>query len=99
MSNRASAWNLIHFDRRMDEWIAREAPDEDRRFAVGHWILGVMDDPYPGMRRQAGFDNLWFGAVPGTRRSDDTAVACGYWVVERTRSVRCESFATLGLPL
>ena len=56
-------------------------------------------DPYQGVRREAGFDNLWFGAVPRSGHGDGLAVMCAYWIFESTRVVRYDSFASLGQPI
>lgn len=37
-----------------------------------------------GVRREAGFDNLWFGAVPDSEDGKGRVVACSYWIVEAT---------------
>jgi hypothetical protein len=50
------------------------------------------------MRRERGFDNLWYGMVPGTE-FHGSAVVCSYFVDELNRQVRCDSFATLSLPI
>ena len=42
----------------------------DLRFLVTEWILTRAADPYQGVRREAGFDNLWFGAVPRSGHGD-----------------------------
>jgi hypothetical protein len=57
------------------------------------------DDPYQGVRREKGFPNLWFGAIPDSADGDGNVVACAYWIAESNRVVRCDSFATLSLPL
>jgi hypothetical protein len=61
-------------------------------------VLSRFDDPYQGVHREPGFENLWYGAVPETRHDGDQVVVCSYWIEERTRTVRCDSIATLGLP-
>jgi hypothetical protein len=45
------------------------------------------------------FENLWHGAIPGSDDGAGRVVACSYWIVESQHLVRCNSFATLGLPL
>jgi hypothetical protein len=62
------------------------------------WLFTRLEDPYVGVRREPTFDNLWFGAVPGSIRAG-TVVACSYWIFESSRTVRCDSIATLSLPL
>jgi hypothetical protein len=92
-------WRQQGFEQRLDEWIALEHPDEKTRALVGGWLLSRIDDPYEGMRRQEGFDNLWFGVIPGTRGSVKTVVACSLWIQETEHVVRCDRIATLGWPV
>lgn len=91
-------WTLAGFVEGADTWIERDSPDDDLRVIVLDWIIGRCEDPYRGVRRESGFPNLWYGVVPHSRR-DATAVLCSYWVVESDHLIRCESIATLGLPI
>jgi hypothetical protein len=91
-------WTLADFIDRVDAWIDRDSPDDDLRLVVLDWIMSRCEDPYRGVRREAGFPNLWYGVVPYSQRAM-TAVLCSYWVVESEHVIRCESIATLGLPL
>lgn len=92
-------WRLERFLTEFDLWAERELPTEDLRVVVMEWLLGRQDDPYRGVRREPGFDNLWFGAVPDSDDGSGRVVVCSYWIVESQHLVRCNSFATLGLPL
>jgi hypothetical protein len=92
------SWKLVDFEAAVDRWIAREDPSIDIQFVVLEWVLSRFDDPYDGMRREPGFPNLWYGVVPETRTKDQ-AVVCSYFIEERTHTVKCDSFATLGLPM
>ena len=56
------------------------------------------DDPYVGVSREPGLENLWFGEVPRTRHPPDGAVACSYWIYAKRHTVTCNSIATLTLP-
>ncbi|MGH3764225.1 MAG: hypothetical protein ACRDS0_23060 [Pseudonocardiaceae bacterium] len=99
MPNGLHPWALESFLERFDSWVELESPKDDLRYVVMTWILTRYDDPYQGVRREEGFENLWFGAVP---KSDDGAgnvVVCSYWIKESTRIVRCDNFGTLSLPL
>jgi hypothetical protein len=59
-----------------------------------------MDDPFEGARREASLPNLWYCKVPGTYEpKTQSAVVCAFTIDEPSRTVTCESFATLGLPL
>jgi hypothetical protein len=93
------SWTLVGFLDRLDAWVERESPAEDLRLIVTAWVMTRYDDPYQGVRRESGFPNLWFGAVPNTDDGSGNVVACAYWIEESSRTVRCDSFATLGLPL
>lgn len=94
----AATWRQVAFEERLDEWIAAEAPTDHLRRIVTAWVLGRLDNPYDGLRREPGFDNLWFGPVPGTYRAG-AVVVCTLWIEESTRSVRCDRIATLHWPV
>jgi hypothetical protein len=91
-------WKLDDFLVALDRWVEIEKIADDTALLVLDWVMGRHEDPYQGMRRVDGFDNLWFGRVPGTEDGRGQAVACSYWIVESERRVRCDSFATLSLP-
>jgi hypothetical protein len=95
------AYTLDEFLARFDEWADWETPrpPDDMRYAVLSWLLTRGDNPYEGVKRAEGFDNLWYGMVPGTEHGDGKVVVCSYWIIEAERRVRCESFAVLGLPI
>lgn len=90
---------MVGFEERLDTWISIEAPFDDLRLTVTAWMLTRFDDPYQGVRRAHGFDNLWFGVIPDTAHDDDRVVCCSYWIEETTRTVRCDSIATLSWPV
>jgi hypothetical protein len=94
----APIWQLEDFEERLDTWVALENPPDDLVREVLAWILGRYDDPYQGVRREPGFDNLWYGVVPGTAHGHERVVTCSYWITETTRTVRCNSIATLSWP-
>ncbi|WP_020518704.1 hypothetical protein [Catelliglobosispora koreensis] len=91
-------WKLEGFLDRLDAWVAREAPPDELRVLVTAWIMSRYDDPYQGVQRERDFENLWFGPIPGSVTKSGTVVVCAYWIKERNRKVRCESFATLPVP-
>lgn len=93
------AWKLEDFLDRFDAWAEIESPSTDLRLIVTAWIMTRYDDPYRGVRREKGFPNLWFGVVPNSGDGVDRVVACAYWIEESSGTVRCDSFATLSLPL
>jgi hypothetical protein len=52
------------------------------------------------VQREPSMPNLWYGKVPDTFDADDrTVIVCSYFINEREHSVRCDSFARLGLPI
>lgn len=99
MRGSAPSWQLAGFLERLDDWVAREAPPEDVRLIVTAWILSRLDDPYQGVRRAAGFPNLWYGVVPKSDYGSDLVVVCSYWIEESKRAVRCDDFASLTRPV
>lgn len=89
-------WRLERFIDHLDYWIDSEHPPDDLRLTVTAWVLTRYEDPYQGVQRESGFENLWFGQIPNTRIAD-AAVACSYWVLAAEHTVRCNSIATLNL--
>lgn len=94
-----SEWKLEGFEDSLDNWAAQEHAPSELVMVVTHWVLSRFDDPYLGVQREPGFANLWFGAVPESRHGDGQVVVCSYWITESTRTVQCNSFAALNLPL
>jgi hypothetical protein len=94
-----SEWTLEGFLDRLDGWIAQEHPPDNVVLVVTHWLLSRFDDPYLGMQREPGFDNLWFGPVPESEHGQGQVAVCSYWIQESTRTVRCDNIATLNLPV
>jgi len=92
-------WRLEGFLERLDIWAELEAPSDNLRILVTSWILTRFDDPYQGVRREPRFANFWFGVIPRSRDSRGTVVTCAYWIEESRRTVRCDSFVSLNLPL
>jgi hypothetical protein len=95
----SARWNLSGFLEQLDAWTERESPPEDQVLLVTAWIMSRFDDPYRGVRREPGFPNLWFGTIPDTDNGSGQVVTCAYWIVESTRTVRCDNFGTLSLPI
>lgn len=92
------AWRLVSFVERLDSWIELEAPPDDVRQLVTAWIFTRMDDPFEGARREPNFENLWFAVIPGSIHGPMSVVGCSYWIEVSTRTVRCDSIATLSHP-
>jgi hypothetical protein len=90
-------WVLRGFDRHLDIWIKAFNPDQDLINQVTAWVLSRFEDPYQGVRREDGFDNLWWGHVPLSLR-DGTVVVCSYFIHEHAHAVTCNSIAPLSLP-
>ncbi len=93
-----SPWTLERFGDCLDRWIERDEPAQDLRLVVTDWVLSRFEDPYQGVRRETGFENLWYATVPQSRHAGAQAVLCAYWINERDHVVSCESIATLSLP-
>lgn len=94
----AALWSLQGFEDHLDIWIQAEEPDQDLRNLVTAWVLSRFEDPYQGVRREPGFDNLWWGQVPLSLH-DGTVVVCSYMIEEATRTVTCKSIAALSWPV
>jgi hypothetical protein len=92
-------WTPEGFDGCIQRWDELESPPADLRIWVVEWIFNQLDDPYQGVKRAAGFPNLWWGQVPGTLHGDGMVVVCNYWIVETVHVVRCESVASLSWPV
>lgn len=99
MPDPAPTWQLVGFLERLDDWIERELPGDDLRVVVTAWVLTRYDDPYQGVRRESAFPNLWFGVVPYSGHDSGSVVVCAYWIEESTRTVHCDSFTRLSVPL
>ena len=93
-----SPWRLEGFVERFEAWASHDRPTADERLLVLSWVMTRYDDPYHGVMRADGFENLWFGVIPATR-GPTVAIVCSYFIVEQSRTVRCDNFARLGLPL
>ena len=91
-------WFLENFLERLDQWVDLGGPPERVGRAATAWIMTRLDDPYFGVRREPGFDNLWFGPIPGTQHGNNLVAACSYWIFERESRLRCDGFASLTLP-
>jgi hypothetical protein len=86
-------WSLLRFEPELDAWAERENVPPDLLLPVLAWILDRMDDPYDGVQRAEGFDNLWHGSIPQTfGLVPGRVVTCSYWIEENTRTVRCDNF-------
>lgn len=97
MPDGSALWRLAGFEFHLDVWIELEKPDQDLINDVLAWLIARADDPYQGVAREPGFDNLWHGRIPGTSRAGATVV-CSYFIVEREHVVRCNAIATLNWP-
>ena len=78
----ADVWALENFEACLDAWIEHERPSDELRILVTAWVLSRFDDPYVDVRREPSFDNLWFGAVPGSVHGEGRVVVCSYWIHE-----------------
>lgn len=99
MAEAVPPWRLVDFLVRLDEWAKRENASDDLRLLVTAWIMSRYEDPYEGMRLEPGWGNLWFGPVPNSEDGAGQIVTCSVFIEESTRTVRCNSIATLSLPI
>lgn len=99
MPEEVRGWSIAGFLDRLDAWAEMEKASDDLTLLVTAWILSRYDDPYDGVRREDGFESLWFGPVPGSEDGAGHVVVCSYWIEELTRTVVCYGFATLDLPI
>jgi hypothetical protein len=83
----------------MDLWADDAKPSSDLIIIVSLWIQSRTDDPFEDVQRVDGFDNLWFGAVPGSDDGEGRVVTCSYWIDVSTRTVRCDLFSTSTWPI
>lgn len=96
-----AGWSLENFTECLEIWEKNEpssAVHNDLRLIVIDWIMGRHSDPYKGVRREPGFDNLWFSSIPNTQH-DGQVVCCAYWIFEATHTVKCDSIGTLSMPV
>ena len=92
-------WTLENFIEALDIWTESENPSDDLRIVVTAWVMSRADDPYQGVRREASFDNYWYGTVPRSLHDDDKVVLCSYWIIESEHVVRCDLINTLSYPV
>ena len=77
----------MRFFDRLDAWVEQEAVTTDLQLIVLPWIMSRTEDPYQGVQRTQGFDNLWFGPVPNSEDGRGHVVTCSYWIEESKRRV------------
>lgn len=97
MPENSALWRLYNFEYHLDIWISLEKPEQELINEALSWILSRADYPYHGVAREPGFDNLWYGRIPGTSYQG-TTVVCSYFISEQDHAVRCNSIATLNRP-
>lgn len=91
-------WRLEKFEERYEAWAERDKADDELRLVVVNWLMNRHDDPFLGMARQDGFDDLWFGWIPGSGDGRGNMVACSFRA-DRTRGViECNDITTLSYP-
>lgn len=96
-------WDLQDFVPRFDDWVEHEHPTDELRVYVLDWIFTRIPDPYVDARRVSGFADYWQAAIPNSEHFDDyaerCAVVCLFWLDAGARTVRCDRFASLSLPI
>jgi hypothetical protein len=91
-------WATEGFLDQIDAWARRGSPHPDLLLIVLPWVMERSEYPYRGVRREPGFDNLWFGGIAGSEDAEGRIVVCSYWVFDELRLLRCNSVATLSAP-
>jgi len=75
-----------NFETELDAWAELEGVPPDLLLPVLVWVLDRMDDPYDGVQRAEGFENLWHGSVPASYGLVPgrvvTLIMVGPWVPE-----------------
>ena len=99
MPDAARPWTLQLFLERLELWADEVKPSAELVIIVATWIQGRMDDPFEGVRRVEGFENLWFGAIPGSDDGLGNVVTCSYWINVSGHAVRCDLFSTSTWPV
>jgi hypothetical protein len=99
VADRQAGWKLVGFAEWISLWEKNEETPGDLVLLVADWIVGRHTDPYSGVQREPGFDNLWFGHIPNTFHGDGLVVCCSYWITETDRVVQCDSIASLHWPV
>jgi hypothetical protein len=91
-------WRLERFGEMFDRWEAIDHPSDTRANIVLEWIAARLDTPFLNMRPEAAIPNLWFGVIPGTREKDGSVMTCSYFILEESRTIVCNSLASLAPP-
>lgn len=92
-------WKLEGFDDHFDDWVLREDPGADLRVLVLDWIMTRHENPYRGVKRESGFDNLWWGQIPESEDGRGNVVICSYFVWVASSTMTCNGIATLSWPV
>lgn len=92
-----AGWILENAIGALDSWAQREDPSLDLRVIVAEWAHSRYANPYAGLRREPGFDNLWFGPIPDTSAAGHV-VTCTLFIDEHRHVVRFDNFTTLSRP-
>jgi hypothetical protein len=93
------AWLALGFDDPVKHWVREYAPRLAVIRNVRDWIRSREVDPFAGVRIVPGFDDLFFGIVPGTMGDDGWVVTCSYWVIRADSVVRCDVLSTASWPV
>jgi hypothetical protein len=91
-------WQLAAFAERLDIGGAEQKASDELIRTVAAGIFTRYDDPYRDVRRDTGSPNYWWGPIPDTEH-ERYVVCCFYSIIETERRVRCDTFATLALPV
>ncbi|UOY03629.1 hypothetical protein [Blastococcus sp. PRF04-17] len=87
-------WRLIDFEPRFEEFMDVEGLRGygDIELIVWIWIHARARNPYAGVRREPGFENLWWGKIPESADNLGRVVTCSYFINEVDSTIQCATF-------
>lgn len=81
---KASPWKIENHEGALEQF-------PEARPALDEWLAELALDPRAVGQRDTNFPNLWYAAIPGTRRGR-AILTCSYRVEFKTGSVWCDTF-------
>lgn len=89
-------YELQGFLAAFDDWIMHTEVSVHRRVQTYAWVMTRVEHPYEGARREG--PDYWFATVPRTA-SEGQIVVCSFWIFEKSKTVKCDNFGILSLPV
>ena len=99
VANPDSPWKLELFVEKLDMLLTYEDVSTDLRFLILEWAFTRGDDPFAGVQREPGNDNLWHGTIPRSWDGKGHVIHCSYWVYVASNTVVCNSYGLLSWPV